>query len=82
MLFQHCAWVDKDIIVQIAKVYEQDPAFKKPDSQRMFFCDNLSSHSDPDFVEAMQQIGKLQYFPANVTDMLQTCMPLVKCSSF
>ncbi|CEP03882.1 hypothetical protein PBRA_003489 [Plasmodiophora brassicae] len=71
VLFQKHAWVDADTAIKIVRGYGEDPAFAAEDSDRTFLCDNLDAHKDPRFQSAISPLGRLMYFPPNVTDLLQ-----------
>lgn len=82
--FQECAWVDTKTAVKISQSMKSDPAFSKPDPERVFFCDNLDAHAAPDFVDSMKPLGELIFFPPNVTDMLQPgrVSAVILCTAF
>eukprot|EP00474_Spongospora_subterranea_P005982 CRZ06440.1 hypothetical protein [Spongospora subterranea] len=72
VLFQANAWVDGHTAINIAKLYLQDPVFQQDRAEsRLFLCDNLDAHQNSDFCSSMEKLGKLMYFPPNVTDMIQ-----------
>src|SRR5690242_10514168 len=69
--FQQCAWVDTKTAVNNAQAMKSDPVFVNKDTERVFLCDNLDAHKAVDFVNAMESLGSLVFFPPNVTDLLQ-----------
>lgn len=71
VLFQSCAWVDTDVANMVVSLYEKDPAFSD-NRHRLMLCDNLDAHRADVFVKAMERkIGKLVFYPPNLTHMLQ-----------
>ena len=72
MLFQINAWVDTEVMVQIAKDFVEHVRRVHGDLWVLLFCDNLNAHLNPE-VKRIFYEGKvfILYFPPNTTESIQ-----------